>query len=489
MRFSRLLADAGLSGARRRGEAEVRRVRVDSRAVQEGDCFVAVRGTETDGHQYIVSAVAAGCTAVVCEDAAAVPPDIACAVVDDSRAAAGPLAQAHLGWPSRQLSITGVTGTNGKTTFCWLLRHVLGAAGHKPAMLGTIIYDTLAGSKDAGTTTPSAVDLAAMMAESVAAGGTHLIMEVSSHALDQDRVAGIDLDVGVFTNVTGDHLDYHGDMPHYVAAKRRMFECMRPGATAVINRDDARGDEMASATQAATLWYGLSPAADVYCARVVSIGADGSRFAMRHKDRQEQVRTPLIGRHNISNCLAAAAAAVALGMDLPAVAAALGQVAVVPGRLERVPSGAPFEVLVDYAHTHDALRNVLSALEPVKRGGRLILVFGAGGDRDRSKRPKMARAAERGADSIIITSDNPRTEEPGAIIEEILAGFTPGGRAKVHVEPDRREAIAAAIERARPGDVVLIAGKGHERYQVIGRRRIHFDDVETAGDLLRRRSF
>ncbi len=489
MRFSGLLADAGLNGVPRTGEADVRRVVIDSRRVQEGDCFVAVRGSSADGHRFIAPAVAAGCTAVVCEDAAAVPRAIPCAVVGNSRAVVGSLAQASLGWPCRKLTIVGVTGTNGKTTFTWLLRRVLESDGHKAGLLGTISYDTLAGTAPAATTTPSAVDLAEMMAQTVRAGGTHLVMEVSSHALDQDRIAGIDLDVGVFTNLTGDHLDYHGSMEEYLAAKRRMFESLRPTAAAVVNRDDRFGEVMASATNARLLWYGLSSAADVYCARVISIDGGGSRFVIRHGDAQAEVRTPLIGRHNISNCLAAAAAAVALGLELETAVAALGEVAVVPGRLERVRVNAPFQVLVDYAHTHDALDNVLSALGPIKAGGRLILVFGCGGDRDRTKRPKMAQAAENGADAIVLTSDNPRSEEPLAIIQEILSGFSATGRAKLTVEPDRRRAIAAAIDMARPGDVVVIAGKGHEDYQVIGDRRIHFDDAETAEGLLRRRGF
>lgn len=489
MRFSELLTGAQLGDVRRRGEAEVRRVVMDSRRAREGDCFVAVRGTATDGHRYIASAVAAGCTAVVCQEAAAVPRDIAHAVVQDSRAAVAALAQASLGWPCRRLCITGVTGTNGKTTFAYLLRSILQAGGSRVGLIGTICYDTIAASSPAGTTTPDPVELAAMMAEIVAAGGTHLVMEVSSHALDQGRVAAIDLDVGVFTNLTGDHLDYHGSIEDYLSAKRRMFESLPAGATAVINRDDEYGEEMASATKAKVLWYGLSPAADLYCARVIGIDAGGSRFVVRYEGEEAAVRTALIGRHNICNCLAAAAAAAALGVHLDAIAAALAEVEVVPGRLQRVEVDAPFDVLVDYAHTHDALRNVLSALGPVKKGGRLILVFGAGGDRDRTKRPRMAEEAERGADSIIVTSDNPRTEDPLAIIREIMAGFSRACRDRVRVEPDRRKAIAAAIEAADPGDVVLIAGKGHEDYQVLGTRRVHFDDVETAEGFLRQRSF
>ncbi len=485
MRFAELCARAGLASAGRSGDAEVRRVVTDSRRVQDGDCFVAVRGTAADGHRYIADAVATGSTAVVCEDATAVPPGCAYAVVSDARAAAGPLAQALLSWPCRKLTIVGVTGTNGKTTFTYLLRQVLRAAGHRPALLGTVTYDTTVSAEAAGTTTPGPVELAEMMQQMVAAGATHLVMEVSSHALDQRRTEGVELDVGAFTNLSGDHLDYHGTMDRYLAAKRRMFESLRPPAAAVLNRDDPSAPAMSDALSEGVrrLWYGFSPAADV-SARIDRIDADGSRFAVRFGGAQAEVDSPLVGRHNVANALAAAAAALALGEELPQVAAALGQAGQVPGRLQRVAGDAPFRVLVDYAHTDDALRNVLSALAPLKRG-RLLLVFGCGGDRDRTKRPRMARAAEELADRVFVTSDNPRSERPEAIIQEILAGFSERGRAKVQVEADRRRAIAAAIAAAGSGDVVLIAGKGHETYQILGDRRIHFDDVEVAGEILR----
>ena len=484
MRFSELCASALGDDVRPIGQAEVRRVVLDSRRAQPGDCFVAVRGTAADGHRYIAPAVAAGCTAVVCEEPSAVPEGVACAVVADARQAAGRLAQAIHHWPARRLKIVGVTGTNGKTTFTYLLRAILSAAGCRTGLVGTIAYETLDRSEPAGTTTPGPVELAEMMSRLLAAGGTHLVMELSSHALDQGRTAGIEPDVGVFTNLSGDHLDYHGTMERYLASKRRLFEELRPGAWAVLNRDDPRSEELASATRASVLWYGLSPAADVY-GRIGSLEISGSRFALCRERTEVGVRTPLIGRHNVVNCLAAAAAASVLGVDLQTVAAALARFTHVPGRLQRVEGAAGgFEVLVDYAHTDDALHNVLSALRPVTRG-RLIVVFGCGGDRDRSKRPRMARAAEMWADEIVVTSDNPRSEPPEAIIEEILAGFSQAARAGAHVQPDRRRAIAQALRIARAGDVVLIAGKGHETYQVIGDRRVHFDDVETAGELLR----
>jgi UDP-N-acetylmuramoyl-L-alanyl-D-glutamate--2,6-diaminopimelate ligase len=485
MRFSELLSQSGLRVLRRRGDAAVEAIETDSRRCGPGCCFVAVRGWTEDGHNYIPQAVQAGAAAVVCQDPAAVPAPVASAVVADTQLAAGRMAQALRGWPARRLVGIGVTGTNGKTTVAYLLRSVLRQAGHRPALLGTVRYETGRRTVDAAVTTPDPVHLAEMTDEMVRAGMTHLVMEVSSHALDQRRTAGVDFRVGVFTNLSGDHLDYHGTMAAYRAAKRRLFEDLAPEATAVVNRDAPAGEAMAGATGARVLWYGLSNAADVR-GRIERIDASGTRLTLMHGGRCVPAATALIGRHNVHNLLAAAAAGAALGLDLETIAAGVRQVRKVPGRLERVEVPAPYDVFVDYAHTDDALSNVLRALQPLCRG-RIILVFGCGGDRDRTKRPRMARAAEQAAGPIVVTSDNPRTEQPGAIIEEILAGFSPAGRRRVRVEPDRRAAIEAAVEMAEAGDIVLIAGKGHETYQVLGARRVPFDDVETAGELVRRR--
>jgi len=480
MRFSDLLSAAEISVGQRRGDAEVTEVQIDSRRCRAGSCFIAVRGWSDDGHKYIRSAAAAGTSAVVCEDPNGVPASLPFAVVDHTQEAAGRLAQAAHGWPVRRLVNVAVTGTNGKTTVAHLLRAVLRAAGMRPAMLGTIQYDTTRRSVPAVTTTPDPVHLADMTREMADSGTTHLVMEVSSHALDQRRTAGIDFRVGVFTNLTGDHLDYHGTMAAYLEAKRRLFEQLGADAVAAINRDDPAGEVVAAATPASVIWYGLSPLADLR-ARIEQIDSSGSRFTLLHGDRSVPARTGLIGRHNVFNLLAAAAAGLALGIDLETIAKGLESVARVPGRLERVRADAPYSVFVDYAHTDDALSNVLSALRPVT-SGKVIVVFGCGGDRDRTKRPRMARVAEELADHIVITSDNPRTEDPQAIIEEICSGLGEQGRARARVEPDRRAAIELGIRAAAPGDVVLIAGKGHETYQVIGTDRVHFDDAEVASE-------
>ena len=484
MRFSELLASAGLD-AETRGDADVADVADDSRRCRPGSCFVAVRGTGDDGHRYVSAALNAGAAAVVCEDASPVPPGTPVAVVDDARPAVGRLAQAVLGWPVRKLVVVGITGTNGKSTVGFLMRDILAAAGRRAALLGTVCYQTGRRDVSAATTTPAPVALAELTAEMAAGGITHLVMEVSSHALDQHRPAGVDFNMGVFTNFSGDHLDYHGTMDRYLAAKRRLFEGLCPGCTAVLNRDEAASDAMARATGAKLVWYGLSPAADLY-ARIDEIDITGTRFSLARGETRAPVVTPLIGRHNVYNCLAAAAACMELGVDLDVIVAALGRVERIPGRLERVRVDVPYRVFVDYAHTDDALANVLQSLRPVTPG-RIILLFGCGGDRDRTKRPRMARTAQRLADRLVVTSDNPRSEKPEAIIDEIVAGLDDEGLQRAVIEPDRRKAIALAIAQADEGDVVLVAGKGHENYQVVGEERIHFDDVEVAAEAMERR--
>ncbi len=482
MEFGQLLEAAGVEVLARRGDGRIRKVVADSRQVQPGTCFVAVRGPDADGHDYIGQAVAAGAEAIVCEDPAAVGSATAFARVADTAVAAGLLAQAALGWPARGLQVLGATGTKGKTTFAYLVRHILQSSGHKVGMIGTISYEFADQSIPAYNTTPGAVELADLTAKMVAAGVTHLVMEVSSHALDQRRTAGLEFAAAAFTNLSGDHLDYHRTMENYLAAKRQLFDDLRPDATAVLNLDDEASAEIDFATDAKVLWYGLSPAADLR-ARIEKIDSAGTRFDLIHEDKTVHVASGLIGRHNVMNCLAAAGVCLSQGMSLAAIAEALNRPVTVPGRFQRVDAGGPFQVLVDYAHTDDALANALSALQPLTEG-RLIAVFGCGGDRDHTKRPRMACVAQRWADRVIVTSDNPRTEDPDAIIDEIVAGFDAEGRAKLHVEPDRRAAIAEAIGQAQPGDVVVLAGKGHEDYQLIGCTKHHFDDAEVAAEAL-----
>lgn len=485
MRLSQLLQQAGLTPAELSGDADVSDVAIDSRACRAGSCFVAVRGWARDGHEFIEAAIEGGAAAVACEDPSRVPEGVPHAIVADSRSACGKLAQAILGWPSRKLTCVGITGTNGKTTVAHLVRAILEGAGHRVGLLGTIRYDTGARVRPAGTTTPDPVSLAELCDEMVRTGRTHLVMEASSHALHQDRTAGVGFDVGVFTNLSGDHLDYHETMENYLGAKRLLFERLSPRAAAVINRDDPAGEAIAQATPAEISWYGLNPLSQVR-GRVHGMDATGSKLDLVTPLGEVRVVTPLIGRHNVYNALAASGASLALGVGLETIADSLANVSCVAGRLERVHNDAGFDVFVDYAHTDDALRNVLRSLRPVTRG-RLIVVFGCGGDRDRTKRPRMAQVAEDLADRLVITSDNPRSEDPRVIIGEIVGGLDSDGRTRSDVLVDRGQAIAHAVAMAEDGDVVLIAGKGHETYQVVGDEWSDFDDVAVASEALQQR--
>ena len=472
----------------------------DSRTVGPGACFVPVCGAQHDGARYVGDAVMRGAVAVVTDRPISVPGPAIRIRVPDARRALARLAAVFTGfadanWARRGgegnaslFRVIGVTGTNGKSTVCFMAHAILRAAGAPTALLGTIQYDLVSRRLEAPMTTPPAIQLMSHLAEAVSAGATHAVMEVSSHALDQRRADGIRFDAGVFTNLTGDHLDYHKDFEAYRLAKRRLFDLLDRDATAVINVDDRNGESMVEACRGKVVRVGLNGGADVY-ARIRSITANGTDFDLMAEGRSMPVHLQLVGRHNVQNALAAAAAVRYLGgggADWPEIVAGLESVKLVRGRLERVGNGElPFTVLVDYAHTDDALQNVLSALRPLASGN-LIVMFGCGGDRDRSKRPRMANVAERWADRIVVTSDNPRSERPDDIIEEILRGFSERARSKVIVQADRRRAIEEAIGCAGPGDVVLLAGKGHETYQQIGGQRIHFDDVEVATEVINR---
>jgi len=481
MLFSQLIEQAGINAALEGGDVEVDCVRFKSTRCRKGCCFVAFRGTLSDGHDFIPDALARGASAVVCQESSRANGIVPFAVVDDSRSATGKLAQAITGWPSRKLKCVGITGTNGKTTVSYMIDAILDRAGLKRGLLGTIAYRAGGQQMPAGTTTPDPVRLAEMISQMVSAGQTHLVMEVSSHALDQGRTAGIDFDVAVFTNLSGDHLDYHGDMDSYLSAKLRLFEHLQPSARAVVNADDENGRRFADACAAPVVWYGLDKPADV-TAEVDELGPARCLFTLIAGQERAKVSVPVIGRHNVQNCLAAAAAANALGIDTATIADALEGLQQVPGRLQSV-GGDSYSVYVDYAHTDDALHNVLSSLRPIVKG-RIILVFGCGGDRDRSKRPRMAAVAEKLCDRIVITSDNPRSEPPEEIISEIASGLSQSGKAKAEIEPDRRAAIELAIAQAKPADAVLIAGKGHEKYQIVGNRKIDFDDVQVAAEAI-----
>jgi len=453
----------------------------DSRAVGPGDIFVAVSGAHADGHDYAAGALENGAAYVVCQrdcgTAAA-----ATVVVADTAVALGQLAQQHFGNPSTTLTNLAVTGTNGKTTVSWLVRSVVQTAGRKCGLIGTIFYDTGQESSHASLTTPDALQVARLARRMVEDGAEYMMIEASSHALSQNRLAGVPFTAAAFTNLTGDHLDYHRTAEEYLAAKMRLFTGLPVHGTAVLNAESPAANEIAHHLTQRVLWYGLDTETDVG-GHIHSMDAQRTLFALSFAGRTELVQTRLIGRHNVSNHLAAAGLCLAAGFDLTTTAKGLSALEAVPGRLEAVDCGQEFAVLVDYAHTDDALRNVLGTLAPLKKG-RLICVFGCGGDRDRTKRPRMAQVAEEMADMVIVTSDNPRTENPEAIIRDIRDGFKRPRSRRIVIEPDRRKAVQRAIAEASAGDIVLLAGKGHEDYQIIGTERREFDDRKVAAEFL-----
>lgn len=455
----------------------------DSRDVGPGTCFVAVRGVKADGHRFVAQAVAAGAVAVVVEEAVDVPPTVAQIVVADSREAVAKLAASFHGLRGKGANsprLIGVTGTNGKTTVAWMLRSVLQAAGRRTALLGTIEYDLLSEKHKAPLTTPGPIELCRLLATAREAGATDVVMEVSSHALEQQRTDGLSFSAAIFTNLSGDHLDYHGTMDAYAAAKKRLFAGLSPGAIAVVNGEDAYSAQMVEASNALVVRYGLEGGGLDVVGRNVTLNSQGLAVEVGGRLAESIMRCSLVGRHNVLNVLAVAAAAEALGIPVAAVRDGLECLSGVPGRLQRIePDGHPFSVYVDYAHTDDALHNVLTAIRPLTRG-RVICVFGCGGDRDRTKRPRMAAVVGSLADVAFVTSDNPRNEVPMAIIQDVLPGFGRASSCRVVVEVDRRHAIEGAIASAGAGDTVLIAGKGHEDYQLVGDRVLDFDDALVA---------
>jgi UDP-N-acetylmuramoyl-L-alanyl-D-glutamate--2,6-diaminopimelate ligase len=473
------------------GNPRVSGLEYDSRKVKPGDLFVAMRGEISDGNKFIDQAIAVGAVAVVTDSATEKRREgIAWAQVPHGRRALARLSANFYRRPAERLAITGVTGTNGKSTITYLVEAVLAAAGRKSALVGTIEYHVAGKILPAPHTTPEALELNRMLAEALGEGATEAIMEVSSHALAQQRVFAVPFDVAVFTNLTRDHLDYHHTMDEYFAAKQALFEGVgtEPPRAAVINTDDEYGQKLAKFSKkrsAEVLTYGLSKG-DLH-AEKVDITPRGTRFDLVTPEDTIALFSPLIGKVNVYNILAAAGAAYARNCGRAAIVKGIETLTRVPGRFERVDCNQPFTLVVDYAHTDDALRNLTTlAREFVNQAGlkgRVITVFGCGGDRDRAKRPLMGEAAGRGSDLVILTSDNPRSEDPLAVMNDAMVGLQRSG-AKYTMEVDRRKAIGFAIREAQPGDIVLIAGKGHEKVQVTREGSVPFDDVAVARELL-----
>ena len=488
MTFEQLLEGAEIIA--RHGDSTVRGIAYDSRKVKQGYVFVAMRGGTSDGNRFIDQAIAAGASAVVTDAPDETPrPNVAWAQVPNGRRALGRLSANFYKRPAERLAITGITGTNGKSTTTFLVESILHAAGRKSVLVGTIEYHVAGKSLPAPHTTPEALELNEMLSQGFANGATEVVMEVSSHALAQQRIFAVPFDVAVFTNLTRDHLDYHQTMDEYFAAKRILFEGCGTEAprAAVINIDDEYGQKIVqrSKSRSQIFTYGWT-GGDLH-AKSVDITSRGTRFDLVSPAGTLAIFSPLLGRVNVYNILAAAGAALARGCDAETITKGIAALNRVPGRFERVDCGQPFTVVVDYAHTDDALRNLTAlAREFVTHGGpqgRVITLFGCGGDRDRAKRPLMGEAAGRGSDFVVLTSDNPRSEDPLAIINDATVGLQRAG-AKYAIEPDRRSAIALAVREAGPGDIILLAGKGHEKVQVSRVGTVPFDDVAVVRQVL-----
>lgn len=477
-RIASVLRAAGLLvEARGSGDPVVGGVAQDSRAVTEGDLFLAWKGVEKDAHAFVAAAVREGAVAAIVErplDGLPVPQ----LVVRDGRLAGALAADAVLGSPGESLFLVGITGTNGKTTTALIARHLLGADAPAAALgtLGLIGRDGAVRPGTEGLTTPGPVQLVQWLRTLADEDVRSVVMEASSHALEQRRLDALRYDVAAFTNLTQDHLDYHPDMEAYFGAKARLLELLKPDGVLVVNRDEPAWRRLPDAPR--TVGYAIDAEAELR-ARDVELGADGTRFVLERDGERAEVDLPLVGRFNVENALAAAGVALAGGVSLEAVADRLATAPQVPGRLEVVVRD-PVTVVVDFAHTPDALDRILATLAPLTRG-RLLVLFGAGGDRDRGKRRPMAEAVARHADLVLLTSDNPRTEDPERILDDLEEGLSGVAFERI---ADRRRAIARALELAEPGDVVVLAGKGHERYQVVGAERRPFDEREIVHEAL-----
>ncbi|HSM91987.1 MAG TPA: UDP-N-acetylmuramoyl-L-alanyl-D-glutamate--2,6-diaminopimelate ligase [Anaeromyxobacteraceae bacterium] len=490
MNLSKVIDGTGALGALG-SDPRVRRVTGDSREVEPGTVFFALTGVKADGHDFAAEAARRGAVAVVAEHAVACAPALLLLAPSARRAMAVAAANLH-GRPGDALQLAGVTGTNGKTTVTYLLESCANAAGLPLGVMGTVTHRFPGVVRAASHTTPESTTIQELLAEMRDAGARAAVLEVSSHALAQERVAGMRVAVAGFTNLTRDHLDYHGDMDAYFAAKRRLFsEHLAPGGTAVINAHDPWGVKLADELgPGRRVWRYGTRTGDALRPLSLQAGLDGITARFATPGGELELRSPLVGAHNVENLLLAAGMALALGLPLDAIARGLSASPGAPGRLERIAARG-VNVFVDYAHTDDALSHALDALRALSPR-RLLCVFGCGGDRDPGKRPLMGLSAGRRADLAVVTSDNPRTEDPAAIIAEILPGLAQAGASRLDraaalrgergfaVEPDRRAAIRLAVEAAREGDAILVAGKGHEDYQIVGTEKHHLDDREEA---------
>ena len=472
----------GLELIETRGDLSIsiRSIQFDSRKVETGDLFIAVKGTHVDGHQFIAKAIEMGAVAVVCEEVPAnLPKEIVFARINDSQKTFGKIAAAFYGNPSANLKVVGITGTNGKTTIATLLYNTFTLLGYKVGLISTIKYYVGDVEFPATHTTPDALQIQELMARMVEAGCEYCFMEVSSHAIDQDRISGIQFDGGVFTNLSHDHLDYHKTFAEYLKAKKKFFDQLPQDAFALTNSDDKNGMVMIQNTKALIQTFSLRSLADFHC-KVLEKHFDGMLLSI---DGQE-VWTHFTGVFNASNLMAVMGASVLLGVSHDDILRILSELHPVSGRFEIIRSPEGKYAVVDYAHTPDAIQNVLSGITDIRTGNeQVITVVGAGGDRDKTKRPEMAREAVRQSDKVILTSDNPRSEEPEQILADMETGIEAHQKSKVLSIVNRKEAIRTACMLAKPGDIILVAGKGHEDYQEIKGVKYHFDDKEVINEI------
>lgn len=484
-RLPELLAAAGVAMDRSVPDLPIREVTDDSRAVKKDALFVAVQGTHLDGHRFVAQAIERGAAAVVVEQEVPVPDPVVKIQVPSTRAVLGPLVHAFLGRPSEQLHVVGVTGTNGKTTVAWLAQHLLQTAGIPTGLIGTVCHRVGTDDRPSRNTTPGASELSGMLRQMADSGMKACAMEVSSHALDQHRTDGIRFRCAVFTQFSPEHLDYHRTIEEYLRAKLRLFEALGYQARAVINRDDPVWEKIRRCCKGPVLTFALKEKADL-TATEIRCSLEGTACTLQTPEGSFGIAWKPIGRHNLKNLLAALGAVMSCGVPLRKAMTGISTFAGVPGRLERVEGESSFPVLVDYAHTDGALAEVLKQLKAVTTR-RIVTVFGCGGDRDRTKRPRMGQVAAELSDRVIITSDNPRSEDPAAIAQEVAAGIRKLSRpAPWEIVLDRREAIRLALESADGKELVLIAGKGHETGQIVGDRVIPFDDRAVVKELLSR---
>jgi UDP-N-acetylmuramoyl-L-alanyl-D-glutamate--2,6-diaminopimelate ligase len=490
MNWKELIAEVTNVGTGGDSDGQITGIEYDSRRVRRGSVFVAMKGGSADGNRFVDKAIAAGALGIITDSAPAFDhllvfePGLPVLEVEHGRRALAEASAAFFGHPERKLAATGITGTNGKTTTAYLIEALLNAAARKAVLVGTIEYHVAGEMRPSVHTTPESRDLYELMAEGVSRGATELVTEVSSHALDQGRAAGVKFDVAVFTNLTRDHLDYHQTMEKYFAAKKLLFDGTVYAAprVAVINAHDPHSEQLAEAARkaGAEVWsYGIG--AGDWRAASFKLTPSGAVIDLETPVGTAKVNSQLAGEVNILNLLAALAAAHARGIAFADLVDFVPFLKPVPGRFQTVDAGQPFTVIVDYAHTDDALRNLTALARQITgaSGGRVITLFGCGGDRDRTKRPKMGQAAGEGSDFVVVTSDNPRSEEPLAILAEIEPALKASGT-QYTVEPDRAAAIRLALTEGKSGDVVLLAGKGHEKEQIIGFTAVPFDDVEIA---------